>query len=193
MKLTRSFVREVTRIQICQPLFVALVLFVASASVLRAQPAPVGYLPCDEGTGNVAHDPIGHHDATLFGASGWETGLVGPFALSFPGFPAGFPPGSYAEIPSGDVLDTTKSYTVAAWVKLKDLNGYQTFVSEDGAFQSAFFLQLRGDTHQFSFTVPYNFFILCQSGFTPVVDSGTTWLAFTMPLSSRSRFTLMEF
>lgn len=84
---------------------------------------PVGYLPCDEGTGNVAHDVVGHHDATLFGASGWKAGLVGPFALSFPGFPVGFPPGSYAEIPSGDVLDTTQSYTVAAWVKLKDYLG----------------------------------------------------------------------
>jgi len=95
--------------------------------------------------------------------AGWTTGLVGPFALSLPGLP-----GSYAEIP-GDVLDTTKSYTVAAWVKLKDVNGYQTFVSEDGDFQSAFFLQLRGDSRQFSFTTPYDFFTLPQSGFTPVV------------------------
>jgi hypothetical protein len=71
-------------------------------------------------------------------------------ALSLPGFA----PGSYAEIP-GDVLDTTKSYTVAAWVKLNNVNGYQTFVSEDGAFLSAFFLQLRDDSHQFSFTIPY--------------------------------------
>jgi alpha-L-arabinofuranosidase len=29
-------------------------------------------------------------------------------------------------------------------------------------------LQLRGDSHQFSFTVPYDFFVLPQSGFTPV-------------------------
>jgi hypothetical protein len=143
---------------------------VTSAVAICAQPVPVGYLPCDEGVGTVAHDKIGNHDAVLFGASGWETGIVGPFALSFPGPPVGNAPASYAEIPSGDVLDTTKSYTVAAWVKLKDLIGYQTFVSEDGNFQSAFFLQLRGDTHQFSFTVPYSFFILSQSGFTPVVD-----------------------
>src|ERR1700732_1912079 len=171
MKLTRTFSSGVRRTQFCQPLFGALVLFVASASVLQAQlPNPVAYLKCDEGSGTVAHDSSGNNfNATLFGASGWETGIVGPFALSFPGFPVGFPPGSYAEIPSCDVLDTTKSYTVAAWVKLKDLNGYQTFVSEDGNFQSAFFLQLRGDTHQFSFTVPYSFFILSQSGFTPVV------------------------
>jgi hypothetical protein len=160
----RTLIRRPSRLALT---FAALI---TSAVTICAQPTPVGYLPCDEGTGNVAHDVIGHHDATLFGASGWEAGLVGPFALSFPGSPVGFPPGSYAEIPSGDVLDTTQSYTVAAWVKLKDLNGYQTFVSEDGNFESAFFLQLRGDSHQFSFTVPYGFFILCQSGFTPVVN-----------------------
>ena len=117
----------------------------------------------------MAHDSSGNNNnATLFGAAGWTTGLVGPFALSLPGFPIGFPPGSYAEIP-GDVLDTTKSYTVAAWVKLNNVNGYQTFVSEDGDFQSAFFLQLRGDSHQFSFTILYDFFTLPESGFTPVV------------------------
>jgi alpha-L-arabinofuranosidase len=170
MKLTLSSVYEVTRIQVCQPLFLALALFVTTPVALRAQlPNPAAYLTFDEGTGTVAKDSSGNnHNATLFGAAGWTTGLVGPFALSLPGFPIGFPPGSYAEIP-GDVLDTTKSYTVAAWVKLNNISGYQTFVSEDGDFQSAFFLQLRGDSHQFSFTVPYDFFTLPQSGFTPVV------------------------
>jgi alpha-N-arabinofuranosidase len=146
-------------------LALTLLVPVMAAGVLRAQlPNPAAYLAFDEGTGIVAHDSSGNNkNAALFGAAGWTTGLVGPFALSLPGLP-----GSYAEIP-GDVLDTTKSYTVAAWVKLKDVNGYQTFVSEDGDFQSAFFLQLRGDSHQFSFTTPYDFFTLPQSGFTPVV------------------------
>ena len=35
------------------------------------------------------------------------------------------------DIPT-DVVDTTKSYTVAAWVKLNSVTGNQTFVSEDG-------------------------------------------------------------
>ena len=170
MKLTSSFVHEVTRIQVCQPFFLALALCLTTATALRAQlPNPAAYLTFDEGAGTVAHDSSGNNNnATLFGAAGWTTGLVGPFALSLPGFPIGFPPGSYAEIP-GDVLDTTKSYTVAAWVKLNNVNGYQTFVSEDGDFQSAFFLQLRGDSHQFSFTILYDFFTLPESGFTPVV------------------------
>jgi concanavalin A-like lectin/glucanase superfamily protein len=62
--------------------------------------------------------------------------------------------------------------TTAAWVKLNSLGAYQTFVSEDANFQSAFFLQKRGDSQQFSFTVPYDFFTLPQSGFTPVT---ITW------------------
>jgi hypothetical protein len=165
MKLTHPS-RAVARMQVRQPLLLALVLLVTTTAALCAQlPNPAAYLTFDEGAGTVAHDSSGNnHNATLFGAAGWTTGIVGPFALSLPGSP----PGSYAEIP-GDVLDTTKSYTVAAWVKLNNVNGYQTFVSEDGDFQSAFFLQLRGDSHQFSFTVPYDFFTLPQSGFTPVV------------------------
>ena len=43
------------------------------------------------------------------------------------------------------------------------VGGYQTFVSEDGPVLSSFFLQLRGDSNQFSFTVPYDFFVLAQS------------------------------
>lgn len=94
------------------------------------------------------------------GGAGWTPGLVGPYALSVPATP-----GSYADVPT-DVVDTTQSYTVAAWVKLNNVNGYQTFVSEDGPENtsplSAFFLQLRGDSHQFSFTIPYDFFVNAQ-------------------------------
>jgi len=32
---------------------------------------------------------------------------------------------------------------VAAWVKVNQVGGYQTFVSEDGDVLSSFFLQLR--------------------------------------------------
>jgi hypothetical protein len=105
-----------------------LAALVTGAAGLCAQTVPpAAYWTFDEGTGNVAHDASGnHHDATLQGAAGWTTGLVGPHALSVPGTP-----GSYADIPT-DVVDTTKSYTVAAWVKLNSVTGNQTFVSEDG-------------------------------------------------------------
>jgi alpha-L-arabinofuranosidase len=149
-------------------LTVSLLVPLMALHVVRAQlPNPTAYLTFDEGKGTLAADSSGNnHNATLIGAAGWTTGLVGPFALN----DAVFTPGSYAQIP-GDVLDTTKSYTVAAWVKVNSLGNksYQTFVSEDGAGQSAFFLQLRGDSHQFSFTILYDFFTLPESGFTPVV------------------------
>ena len=170
MKLIRLFVHLGRRIQICQPLFVVLILFVANPSVLRAQlhqqtqlPNPVAYLTFDEGAGTMAHDSSGNHNATLQGGAGWTAGLVGPGgldALSLPGTP-----GSYADIPT-DVVDTTRSYTVAAWVKLNNLNGEQTFVSEDGypapptlypfpgppGDESAFFLELNSSQ---KFALPY--------------------------------------
>jgi alpha-L-arabinofuranosidase len=143
----------------------SLVLLSVTASTLHAQtPAagPAAYLTFDEAAGTTAADASGNgHAATLFGAAGWTPGQVGRSGLSVPGTA-----GSYAEIPT-PVVDTTKSFTVAAWVKVNQVGGYQTFVSEDGDVLSSFFLQLRGDTNQFSFTVPYDFFVLAQSGFTP--------------------------
>ena len=83
MKLTSSFVHEVKRIQVCQSFFLALALCLTTATALRAQlPNPAAYLTFDEGAGTVAHDSSGNNNnATLFGAAGWTTGLVGPFAL----------------------------------------------------------------------------------------------------------------
>ena len=144
----------------------SLVPLAVTAATLHAQAQPAGpaaYLTFDEGAGADALDASGHgNTAKLFGAAGWTPGQVGPSALTVPGAV-----GSYAEIPV-PVVDTTKSFTVAAWVKVNRVGGYQTFVSEDGPVLSSFFLQLRGDSNEFSFTVPYDFFVLPQSGFTPI-------------------------
>src|SRR5260221_5513083 len=118
-----------------------------TAGTLHAQvPNPACYLPFDEGTGTVAHDAAGTNNATLLGGAGWIKGIVGPFALSVPGTN-----GSYADIPA-DVVSTTQSFTVCAWVNLNSVPGYQTFVSEDAGYQSAFFLHKRADTSTFTFT-----------------------------------------
>jgi alpha-L-arabinofuranosidase len=145
--------------------FTLLASLTATGALGVQLPKASAYLTFDEGSATVAVDSSGNNNnATLTGAAGWTTGLIGRFALGLPGVP-----GSYAQIP-GDVVDTTKSYTVAAWVKLNTVGKvYQTFVSEDGDGQSAFFLQLRGDTNQFSFTILYDFSTLPESGFTPVV------------------------
>jgi hypothetical protein len=72
MKLTILCSRESANTNL-PTFFVALVLFVASASVLRAQlPNPAAYLTFDEGAGTVAHDSSGNnHNATLQGGAGW--------------------------------------------------------------------------------------------------------------------------
>ncbi len=74
--------------------------------------------------------------------AGWTAGVVGPHALSLSGVG-----GADAPKPA---VDTTKSYTVSAWVKVARIEGFQTFVSIDAAHVSGFFLQLRGDTGKFS-------------------------------------------
>jgi hypothetical protein len=80
---------------------------VIMAGPSRAQvPNPTTLLKFNENTGTVARDSAGPNNATLVGAAGWGPGIVGS-ALSLPGAP-----GAYADIPV-DVLDTSKSFTVA--------------------------------------------------------------------------------
>jgi hypothetical protein len=79
----------------------------------------------------------------------WTAGIVGPHALDLSGGSA------HAEI-SVPVVDTTKSYTVAAWVKFAKLDGYQTILSIDGKSVSGFFLQLRGNTGKLSLSALAN-------------------------------------
>ncbi len=131
---------------------VALVLPIAALSgggQARAQAAhPVAEWNFDEGTGTAVGDASGNGLAgTLRGGAGWTTGLVGTHALTLSGAPGGA-----VEI-SKPAVDTTKSYTVMAWVKLGSLSGYQTLVSIDGDQVSGFYLQLRGETGGFGLTV----------------------------------------
>jgi len=147
--------------------------FLLAAATLQAQvPNPVCYLPFDEGTGTIAHDAAGTNNATLLGGAGWTTGIVGPYALSLPGTS-----GSYADIPV-DVVSTTQSFTVCAWVNLNSISGFETFVSQDSGYQSAFFLQKRGDSNTLTFTMPTNgatgpgTAVFADSGITPATG---TW------------------
>jgi hypothetical protein len=64
----------------------------------------------------------------------------------------GFPAAGGVET-QDSVIDTRKSYTVSAWVKLNSFGrGLKTFVTVDGANVSGFYLQMR-DTELFAFTV----------------------------------------
>ncbi|GAB3425459.1 LamG-like jellyroll fold domain-containing protein [Flindersiella endophytica] len=127
-----------------------------AAAAVSAEPAgraasappetPVAHYTLDEGTGPIAHDTSGNgHDGTLVGGTTWSAGVYDTGALDFNGG------NGYVRV-DGAVVDTTASYTVAAWVRTDTLNGYRTAVSIDGTGVSAFYLQLRGDTQRWAFT-----------------------------------------
>jgi alpha-L-arabinofuranosidase len=105
----------------------------------------IGYWKFNEGTGTTAADSSGQgHPMTLLNGASWTTGGVEPHALSVV-------PEQNAQT-SGPIIDTSKSFTVSAWVNLDNTNGYQTFVSESGSNVASFYLQLRADTGRFAFT-----------------------------------------
>ena len=92
----------------------------------------------DQDSGTTAIDVTSNgYNATLTGHAAWtHDAKSGSGALSLPG-------NSYAET-AGPVVNTTRSFTVAAWVKLDaiDKKHCQTVVSIDGSEVSGFYLQL---------------------------------------------------
>jgi hypothetical protein len=99
----------------------------------------------DENQGTTAADGVGAHPATLTGGAGWTAGKSGS-ALSANGS------GQFADT-GASLLDTTGSYSVAAWVKLNNVgDAFQTVLSQDGGANSAFFLQYSGADHRFAFS-----------------------------------------
>jgi hypothetical protein len=59
--------------------------------------------------------------------------------------------GSSGAITAGHLLDTTASFTVAAWVKLTSAATWSTAVSQDGAQASGFYLQYDVMDHRWAF------------------------------------------
>ncbi|HET7314175.1 alpha-L-arabinofuranosidase C-terminal domain-containing protein [Salinisphaera sp.] len=91
----------------------------------------------DAGSGSTAADSADGHTGTLEGGAGWGDGR-GPASLALDGS------GQYVEI-DGPVIDTSQSFSVAAYVRFNDVGGYRTIASVDGNAVSAFFLQKRDD------------------------------------------------
>ncbi|MET3807479.1 alpha-L-arabinofuranosidase [Nakamurella sp. UYEF19] len=115
-----------------------------SAAAAAVAPNLLGHWTFDEGTGTSAADSAGSHPATLTGGAAWTGGLQGPSALAVNGTSAVADTGAA-------VLDTSTSFSVVTSVKLVNLNGFQTVVSQDGNQVSGFFLGLRGDSGKFAF------------------------------------------
>lgn len=100
----------------------------------------------DAGTGTRANDASNHQNTgTLQGSASWTAGKNGAHALNLTGAS-----NSYVDIPTTTV-NTGSSYSVAAWVKLNSLTGWQTFASVNGASVSPFYLQL--ESGQWAFVV----------------------------------------
>jgi hypothetical protein len=113
----------------------------------------------DENSGVTAHDACGTSNLTLTGTPTWVAGHSGS-ALDFDG-------STQSAGTVGPVVDTTKDYTVSAWVTLDKLPGnYATAVSEDGrATANPFYLQY-GQGY-FAFSTPGN--VRATKTMTPVL------------------------
>ncbi|RKS75495.1 concanavalin A-like lectin/glucanase superfamily protein [Motilibacter peucedani] len=110
-----------------------------------AQLATTGTWRFDEGSGTTAaDDSLADATGTLTGGASWTPGVVGPSGVAFNGTSA------YVDTP-GPEVNTSQSFSVAAWVRADDPDGFRTAVSVDGDQVSGFFLQRRGDG-RFAFT-----------------------------------------
>ena len=101
------------------------------------------------GTGTVATDPTGNLGATLStaGASWSDDPARGSNVLALDGVQG------YAAT-SRPVLNTTTSYSVSAWVKLSNTNGYATAVSQGGSNAASFYLQYSKAANAWAFVSP---------------------------------------
>ncbi|MEV7236286.1 LamG domain-containing protein [Streptomyces sp. NPDC051020] len=103
----------------------------------------VGVWPLDGGEGAAVKDSAGKYDAKLLGGATWGKGEGGG-VLELDGHRGFVDVGTR-------VLDVSKDYTVAAWVRM-DAPGFRTAVSLDGPDASVFFLQYVADDKRFSFS-----------------------------------------
>ncbi len=128
--------------------FAASLWLAPATSLAQAGPAPTGWWKLEEAAGATsAPNAAGANAATAVGDISWGPGFVGPEALQLHGT-------GCLQV-ANSPIDIGNSYTVTAWVKVNHVNGFQTFVSNDGPTISGFFLQLRADTNMFAFTVTH--------------------------------------
>lgn len=111
--------------------------------------APVAHFTFDEGTGTVAADAERPGETATGSGISWIRGRVGPVegsmhrlegtAVHTDGYVPSEP--EWDEITtSGPVVDTSRTFTVAAWVKMDDTDAHHTAIGQDGVQQSPFHL-----------------------------------------------------
>jgi Concanavalin A-like lectin/glucanases superfamily/Glycosyl hydrolases family 2, sugar binding domain/Glycosyl hydrolases family 2 len=107
-------------------------------------PDGIAYYPFEEGTGTTTSDEVGSHDGTLVNDPAWTPGHNGN-GLQFSG-------NAYVDTGAPLVDTINGNYAVAAWVKIDNLDGFQTAVSQDGDTNSGYFLQYSDQDDRFAFS-----------------------------------------
>jgi YD repeat-containing protein len=101
--------------------------------------APVGRWRLNDGLGTAARDSAGNSLASISGGVTWSSDHGG--SAVFDGL------GGSEIATGGAVLDTARSFTVSAWVKLNaGTTGNKTAVSQDGQLRGAFYLNYEATT-----------------------------------------------
>jgi transcriptional regulator with XRE-family HTH domain len=133
----------------------------------------IGYWPFNEGSGTTTLDTSGNGNLAQIHGATWTTGRYGN-ALSFNG-------SSDTVDINRPIVETSNSFSVAAWVQLSNLSHWQTAVSQDGNNVSGFYLQYAppnfGLSGQFAFSLVASDSISgptirATSNFSPVAN---TW------------------
>ena len=112
-----------------------------------APPPMLGqWLLNDPAGGTTLADTTGQHPAALAGGTlGTPSRIAGVTALTTT-VAAG--PGAQT---AGPVLDTSKSFTVTAWVKLTDESSYETAVCQRGSTECGFYLEYDQSANRWAF------------------------------------------
>jgi arabinan endo-1,5-alpha-L-arabinosidase len=100
----------------------------------------------NDGSGSTATDSVGGADGTVSGAT-WIDDAVQGGGLSFDG--------TDDQVTCGtNLLDTSGSFSVAAWVRLDSHgNGWQTAICQEGTNVAPFYLQYSNDIERFTLNV----------------------------------------
>lgn len=107
---------------------------------------PIGHWALDETSGTTAADSGGGKPLTLSGGTNWGRARVNN-GLHLNGSTG------YGST-TGPVLDTTKSFSVSAWVKLPATTANAVAVSQSGSRKSAFYLKYQASTGKWQFMRP---------------------------------------
>jgi len=151
-----------------------------------------GYWPLSEGSGTTTQDASGNHNTAQINSTTWVTDGHSGDALNFNGTP------SNVVDTNKSVVNTSTSFSVAAWVQISDLSNWHTAVSQDGNNISGFYLQYTQPTSggQFAFSMVSS----DSTGGRPTVPlllsllrsiPGITWWGFTIAVRTRSSSTSM--